>query len=113
MEVEVSPGVGYEPVERRKKEKQPVGSIAIDAIYTPIRQIKFSVENMRVGDRTDFDKLVFELKTDGSIQPEAAFKRAVEILDEHITILSEIEIPEIEEKVKTKSRAKKSKKEDK
>ncbi len=109
MEVEVSPGVGYEPVERRKKEKQPVGSIAIDAIYTPIRQIKFSVENMRVGDRTDFDKLVFELKTDGSIQPEVAFKRAVEILDEHITILSEIEIPEIEEKPKAKGRTKKSK----
>lgn len=109
MEVEVSPGVGYEPVERRKKDKQPVGSIAIDAIYTPIRQIRFSVENMRVGDRTDFDKLVFELKTDGSIQPEAAFKRAVEILDEHIKILSEIEIPEIEEKPKAKIRAKKSK----
>ena len=109
IEAEVSPGVGYEPVERRKKDKLPIGSIAVDAIYTPIRQIRFNVENMRVGDRTDFDKLVFEIKTDGSIEPEVAFKKAVEILNDHVAILMDIEIPETAEKPKTKSKSKSKK----
>ena len=64
---------------------------------------------MRVGDRTDFNKLVFEIETDGSIRPEEAFKRAVDILDEHIKILGEIEITEEE----TKKVSKKSKKSEK
>lgn len=110
LEVEVAPGIGYEPVERRKKEKLSVGSIAVDAVYTPVRKIKFNVENMRVGDRTDFDKLIFEIETDGSITPEAAFKKAVDILDEHIKVLGSIEIPEpeaAEKVVKKKSKSKK------
>ena len=93
IEAEVAPGVGYEPVERHKKDKQAVGSIAVDAIYTPIRKIRFNVENMRVGDRTDFNKLIFEIETDGTIQPETAFKKAVDILDEHIKILGLVEVP--------------------
>lgn len=109
IEAEVSPGVGYEPIERRRKDKLPIGSIAIDAIYTPIRKIKFTVVNMRVGDRTDFNKLVFDIETDGSIRPEVAFKKAIDILDEHIKIIGEIEIPEEEPVVETK-KAKKSKK---
>ena len=113
IEAEVAPGIGYEPIERRKKDKLPIGSIAIDAIYTPIRKVKFAVENMRVGDRTDFNKLIFEIETDGSIQPEAAFKRSVEILDEHIKILSGIEVPVEIEAVKTKKVSKKSKKSEK
>jgi len=111
IEAEVYPGVGYEPIERRRKDKLQVGSIAVDAIYTPIRKIKFSVENMRVGDRTDFNKLVFDIETDGSIRPESAFKKAVDILDEHIKILGEIEIPEEPAAgVKEVKKAKKSKK---
>ncbi len=106
IEAEVSAGVGYEPIERRKKDKLPVGSIAIDAIYTPVRKVKFNVENARVGDRTDFNKLVFEIETDGSIQPEEAFKKAINILDEHIKILGLIEIPAETETVKTKKTAK-------
>lgn len=109
IEAEVSLGVGYEPIERRRKDKLQVGSIAVDAIYTPIRKIKFSVENMRVGDRTDFNKLVFDIETDGSIRPEVAFKKAVDILDEHIKIIGEIEIQEEEPVVEVK-KAKKSKK---
>lgn len=115
IEVDVTPGVGYEPTERRRKEKLAIGSIAVDAIYTPIRKVKFNVENMRVGDRTDFNKLVFEIETDGSIAPEHAFKKAVDILDDHIKILGSIEIPE-EESVEiakpkkiTKAKAKKDK----
>lgn len=113
IECEISQGVGYEPIERRKKDKLPVGSIAVDAIYTPIRKVRFNVENMRVGDRTDFNKLVFEIETDGSISPEAAFKKAVDILDEHIKVVSEIEIPAEPEvsakKTAAKTKTKKSK----
>ncbi|MEK7565127.1 MAG: DNA-directed RNA polymerase subunit alpha [Patescibacteria group bacterium] len=109
IEAEITPGVGYEPIERRKKDKIAIGSIALDAIFTPVRKVKFSAENMRVGDRTDFNKLVFEIETDGSIRPEEAFKRAVDILDEHIKILGEIEITEEE----TKKVSKKSKKSEK
>lgn len=115
IEAEVAPGVGYEPVERHKKDKMAVGSIAVDAIYTPIRKVRFNVENMRVGDRTDFNKLIFEIETDGTIQPETAFKKAVDILDEHIKILGLIEVPaEVEtaaadEKPKKTSRAKSQK----
>lgn len=109
IEAEVSPGVGYEPIERRKKDKIAIGSIALDAIYTPVRKVKFSAENMRVGDRTDFNKLVFEIETDGSIKPEVAFKQAVDILDEHIKILDSIEISADEEpEVKKTRKSKKS-----
>jgi DNA-directed RNA polymerase subunit alpha len=109
IEAEVSPGVGYEPVERRRKDKLSIGSIAVDAIYTPVRKIKFTVGNMRVGDRTDFNKLTFDIETDGSIRPEVAFKKAIDILNEHIKIIGEIEIPEEVPVVETK-KAKKSKK---
>lgn len=110
IEAEVSPGVGYEPVERRKKEKVAIGSIALDAIYTPVKKVKFGVVNMRVGDRTDFNKLVFEIETDGSVKPEAAFKKAVDILDEHIKILASIEITPETEPAEPKKATKKSKK---
>jgi DNA-directed RNA polymerase subunit alpha len=74
-----------------------------------VRHVNYEVRNMRVGDRTDFDKLVFEIKTDGSIEPEVAFKKAVEILNDHVAILMDIEIPEVVEKQKAKSKSKKSK----
>lgn len=87
MEAEVSPGLGYELAESRKKEKLPIGRIALDAMYTPVKKANFSVENMRVGDRTDFNRLVFDIETDGSIAPEQAFENAVAILDEHIAVM--------------------------
>lgn len=87
MEAEVSPGLGYELAESRKKEKLPIGRIALDAMFTPVKKANFSVENMRVGDRTDFNKLVFDIETDGSITPEEAFSNAVSILDEHISVM--------------------------
>ena len=89
LEAEVAPGLGYETVESRKKEKLPVGSISLDAVYTPVRKANFTVENMRVGDRTDFNKLVFEIETDGSLTPTDAFSRAVRILQDHVGILAE------------------------
>lgn len=91
LEADVSPGLGYEPVERRQKDKLPIGRIALDATFTPIRKTNFRVENMRVGDRTDFNRLLLEIETDGTISPEAAYKKAVEILKSHIETVEKIQ----------------------
>lgn len=106
MEATISPGLGYQPVEKRKKEKLPIGRLALDAIYTPIRKANFRVENMRVGDKTDFNKLVFEIETDGSIEPELAFKKSVEILKEHIEVLDSLKVNEKKSKLSKSSSTK-------
>ena len=80
IEIEVEKGMGYEPVEMRKRGKLEIGTIAIDAIFTPIRRVSFRVENMRVGDRTDFDRLFMDIETDGTTAPEEAIPTASEIL---------------------------------
>lgn len=113
MEIEVDGGLGYIPVEQRKKEKLEIGTIAIDAIFTPITKINYEIENMRVGERTDFNRLRIEIETDGSIAPEEAFKKAADILVEHFQIFGSqkepIE-PEKEKKViKKTSKRKKNK----
>ncbi|OGI27279.1 MAG: DNA-directed RNA polymerase subunit alpha [Candidatus Moranbacteria bacterium RIFOXYB1_FULL_43_19] len=79
MEIEVQKGLGYVPVEQQEREKKEIGLIAIDAIFTPVRRVNYVIENMRVGKRTDFDKITFEIETDGSITPEEAFQEAVKI----------------------------------
>ncbi|MEK7453082.1 MAG: DNA-directed RNA polymerase subunit alpha [Patescibacteria group bacterium] len=80
MEMTVERGLGYIPVEVSKKHKLDVGVIAVDSIFTPIKKIDYDVEDMRVGDRTDFNKLKITIDTDGSIDPEDAFYNAVDIL---------------------------------
>ena len=80
MEIVVEKGIGYELVERRKKDKLKVGVIALDAIFTPVRKISYKVENMRVGDRIDFDRLILTIETDGTITPTEAFVQASETL---------------------------------
>lgn len=80
IEIQVERGVGYVPAEERKKEKQEVGSIALDAIFTPIRRVSSRVEDMRVGERTDFNRLVLEIETDGTISPQEALHQATDIL---------------------------------
>ncbi len=89
MEILVEKGLGYEPAERRKKDKLGVGVIALDAIFTPVRKVTFKVENMRVGERTDFDRLFLEIETDGTITPEEAFSQTSEILLSHFSIFAE------------------------
>lgn len=90
MEIQIEKGIGYEPVERRKKkEKLEIGVIPIDAIFTPIKRVNYKVENMRVGERTDFDRLNLEIETDGTISPENAFSNASDILVKHFSILAE------------------------
>lgn len=91
MEIEVEGGIGYVPVEQQQRDKKEVGVIALDAIYTPIRRVNYTIENMRVGKRTDFEKINLEIVTDGSITPEEAFAYAVRVLIDQFTVLSEIE----------------------
>lgn len=100
MEILVEKGIGYLPREERKKETEAgVGVIPVDAIFTPVKRVAFKSENMRVGDRTDFDKLSLVLETDGTMTPEDAFSQASAILLSHFSFLSEAfqkkeEIPE-------------------
>jgi|SRR5581483_10160343 len=89
IEITIEKGIGYEPKDQRKIKKPEIGSIVMDAIYTPIKNVSFNVENMRVGERTDFDKLAVDIETDGTLTPEEAFYGAVDILMKHFTILSE------------------------
>lgn len=87
LEILIEKGMGYEPVESRKKGKFDIGTMALDAIFTPVRKVSYRVENMRVGEKTDFDRLVLELETDGSISPEEAINQASEILVGHFALI--------------------------
>jgi DNA-directed RNA polymerase subunit alpha len=89
MEIQVEKGIGYSPRETRKKEKLEIGAIPLDAIFTPVKRVSYKIENMRVGERTDFDRLFLEIETDGTITPEAAFSEASEILVKHFSLFTE------------------------
>ncbi len=82
----VKVGKGYSLAEANKDEDAPVGTIPIDAVYSPIKRVNYVVGNARVGQRTDYDKLTFEIWTDGSVQPEDAVSYAAKILKEQMTI---------------------------
>lgn len=88
MDLHIEQGRGYAAVESRASEKLPVGMIAIDAIYTPIKRVRYSVENTRVGQMTNFDKLVLDVETDGTISPANAVAQAAEILVGHFQVLA-------------------------
>jgi DNA-directed RNA polymerase subunit alpha len=99
MEVEVASGIGYVPVEQQAREKE-IGMIAIDAIYTPVKRVNFEVENMRVGKRTDYDKITIEIMTDGSITPRGAFDKSVDILINQFSALASQKEEEAEKPAK-------------
>ena len=86
MEITLGRGRGYVPVERNKRQDMPIGEIAIDSIFTPITKVNFTVENTRVGQITDFDKLTLEIWTDGSIKADEAASLASKILTEHLML---------------------------
>jgi DNA-directed RNA polymerase subunit alpha len=100
-------------VEARQKEKLPIGVIAIDAIYSPVRQVNFVVDDVRVGQRIDFNKVTLEVVTDGTIQPEQALKEASVIIRDHFELFAQVSVPEPEAKPKkaAKKAAKKAKEE--
>ncbi|MFH0791779.1 MAG: DNA-directed RNA polymerase subunit alpha [bacterium] len=87
MELTIEKGLGYQPKELQKKEKTGIGEILLDAYFTPIKKVGYHVENMRVGKRTDFDRLRLEIETDGSIDPENALEKALDILEKHFEML--------------------------
>lgn len=89
IEATVCKGIGYEPTERRQKEKLSIGEIMLDAIYTPVRKVSLNIDNVRVGDRTDFDRIVLGVQTDGSITPDDALKKSIEILTEYLNFLKQ------------------------
>ena len=113
MEIQDEKGIGYTKRESRKKEKQKIGTIALDAIFTPVKRVAIRVENMRVGERTDFDRLFLEIKTDGTISSEDAFSQASEILFKHFDLFSRIFTAVKDEEVKESKEQKEEKTEKK
>ncbi len=89
IELTISRGRGYIPSEDNKPKDAPFGFIAIDSIHTPIKNVKYSIENYRVEQRTDFEKLILEVATDGTIHPEEAVKQASRILIQHLMIITD------------------------
>jgi DNA-directed RNA polymerase subunit alpha len=107
MEIEVQKGLGYVPVEQQEREKKEIGLIAIDAIYTPVRRVNYIVENMRVGKRTDYDRITLEIETDGTITPENAFQKSVEIAISQYEAISAFEEKEEAAEAATQEKAEK------
>jgi len=89
MELTIEKGRGYVPAEENKKMDGELGTIAIDSIYTPVKNVKFSIENYRVEQKTDYEKLVFEIETDGSIHPKDALTEAAKTLIHHFLLFSD------------------------
>ncbi|MFC4721468.1 DNA-directed RNA polymerase subunit alpha [Geojedonia litorea] len=89
MEITIEKGRGYVPAEENKKASAPIGTIFTDSIYTPIKNVKYSIENFRVEQKTDYEKLIFEIITDGSIHPKEALTEAAKILIHHFMLFSD------------------------
>lgn len=88
MEIKVEKGRGYVPVENREAEKLEVGMIAVDALYSPVQRVRYNVENTRVGQVTDLDRLMLEVETDGTITPYEAVRQAAELLVDHFQVVA-------------------------
>ena len=104
MELSIEKGRGYVPAEENKKATAPIGTIFTDSIFTPIKNVKYAVENFRVEQKTDYEKLVFEIMTDGSITPQDALTDAARILIHHFMLFSDERITlEADEIAKTET----------
>lgn len=87
MELTIEAGIGYSPIEQRKREKLQIGTILLDAIFTPIKKVAYEIENMRIGERTDFNRIKLFIQTDGTIEPQEALNQAALILANHYLIM--------------------------
>ena len=97
IEIKVERGLGYVPAEARTNEgRLPIGTIALDAIFTPVQHVNFVVEDMRVGDRTDYNRLRVEIGTDGTVSPSAALHKAANILKDHFEKVSVVAVQEFD-----------------
>jgi DNA-directed RNA polymerase subunit alpha len=97
MEIEVNFGRGYVDASRNRREDQPLGTIPMDSIFTPVTMVKIGAENTRVGQMTDYDKLIMEIWTDGRIRPDDALAHAAKILKDHMPIFINFEEEPMEE----------------
>lgn len=100
MEIFVRQGRGYVPTEEREGEKPEIGVIAIDSVFTPIRSVGYRVEDVRVGQKTNYDKLTLTVETDGTIDPADAITQATQILLDHFGLLSQIQTTTSKKKMK-------------
>ena len=89
MEITIEKGRGFVPAEENKKSGAPIGTIFTDSIYTPIKNVKYAIENFRVEQKTDYEKLIFDIETDGSINPKDALTEAAKILIHHFMLFSD------------------------
>lgn len=110
FEILIERGRGYVPTERKIEENRPLGTISVDSIFTPIKKIHYEVENTRVGGMTNFDKLMLDITTDGTVSPRRAISQAAQILIEHFGIVKTIGDSELSDKPgkKVKASAKKA-----
>lgn len=95
-QIEVGSGYGYVPAEEHKKETSPIGVIYIDSTFSPVVRVKYNIENTRVGGRTDYERLILEVFTNGSVSPEEAVAHAAEILRKHVEMFISFETEEEE-----------------
>ncbi|MCK5081176.1 MAG: DNA-directed RNA polymerase subunit alpha, partial [Candidatus Moranbacteria bacterium] len=103
IEITIEKGIGYVAVEQRERKEKELGAIAIDALFSPIEKVNFKVEDMRVGKRTDYDRIILEVRTDGTITPEEAYQEAVRVLMDQFSAITEMEAyKEVTEKVEKK-----------
>ena len=94
MEITIEKGLGYQPVEAQKTGRLPIGTIALDAVFSPVQNVNFRVENMRVGERTDYNRVRLEIETDGTISPSSALHKASSVLLDHFGKISEVDVKE-------------------
>jgi len=97
MELRIGKGRGYVPAEDNKLPDQPIGTITLDAVFNPIRKVNYSVENTRVGHRTDYERLILEVETNGSVTPDDALTFAGKILKDHIELFISFDVESEEE----------------
>lgn len=88
LEMEMGIGRGYVPAERNRKESQPIGVVAVDSLFSPVRKVDFGVENTRVGQMTDYERLILQIQTNGSINPKEALLTAAHIFKKHLDVFT-------------------------
>lgn len=86
MEINIDKGRGYVSAEKNKEPNQPIGVIPVDSIYTPVKRVNYTIEDTRVGQVTDYDRLIFEIWTNGTIKPDEALSLAAKVLIEHLKL---------------------------
>ena len=109
IEIKIEKGLGFIPKEVIQKEKVDIGTIAVDAIFTPIRRVSYEIEDMRVGDKTNHNRLRISIETDGTLTPREAFSRSIEIMINQLKAI--IDFKEVEDEVKVEKKSKGEQKE--